>query len=373
MTVFMTGSTGYLGSYVCDHLLRHTTTDLALLVRAPDHASAIAKLWKGWQLHMDVDTFRGFLDRLVVVRGDLHAPDLGLSEAQHAMLRERVDSVLHVAASLNRKSDKACMNTNLRGTLSVLKLARYLHDRRGLERFGFVSTVAIAGHRDQEDIAEDDALDWNRSDYDPYARTKKFCEHMVRELLPDVPSIIYRPSIVMGDPRFPQTTQFDMARATFTLAELPVIPLRPEARVDIVDAPYAGRAIATIHMKDKPAFDTYHLSSGIDAPTVSELAHALAPAIGRPPRIVPQLGRPAENIVRLMNRAPRGTPVQAAGAVMKVFWPYITYDTVFLNDRVRSELGSAPTPFVQYADPMYRWCREHKDRYPYQPLPEGIA
>ncbi len=27
---------------------------------------------------------------------------------------------------------------------------------------------------------EDRSIEWERSDYDPYARTKKFCEHMVR-------------------------------------------------------------------------------------------------------------------------------------------------------------------------------------------------
>ncbi len=31
-----------------------------------------------------------------------------------------------------------------------------------------------------EVVTEDASIDWNRSDYDPYARTKKFCEHMVR-------------------------------------------------------------------------------------------------------------------------------------------------------------------------------------------------
>ena len=35
-------------------------------------------------------------------------------------------------------------------------------------------------------VHEDTAIDWARSDYDPYARTKKFCEHMVQQLLPDV-------------------------------------------------------------------------------------------------------------------------------------------------------------------------------------------
>ena len=61
-------------------------------------------------------------------------------------------------------------------------------------------------------MTEDKSIDWDRSDYDPYARTKKFCEHMIRQLLPDVPLTIFRPSIVLGDSRHPETTQFDMVQ-----------------------------------------------------------------------------------------------------------------------------------------------------------------
>src|SRR5207248_2290114 len=80
-------------------------------------------------------------------------------------------------------------------------------------RFSLVSTVAVAGKRQDEVVTEDRAIEWDRSDYDPYARTKKFCEHMTRQLLPEVPITIFRPSIVLGDSRYPQTTQFDMVRA----------------------------------------------------------------------------------------------------------------------------------------------------------------
>src|SRR5258707_364191 len=88
----------------------------------------------------------------------------------------------------------------------------------GRRRCSQVSTVAVAGTRSHEVVTEDSSIDWNRSDYDPYARTKKFCEHMVRELLPEVPRTVFRPSIVLGDSRRAETTQFDMVRAFVFLA-----------------------------------------------------------------------------------------------------------------------------------------------------------
>ena len=109
---------------------------------------------------------------------------------------------------------------NLRGTLEVIQLAMRARDDHGLRRFSHVSTVAVCGQRANEVVQEDASIDWNRSDYDPYARTKKFCEHMVRQLLPDVPRTIFRPSIVLGDSRRPETNQFDMVRAFVFLAGL---------------------------------------------------------------------------------------------------------------------------------------------------------
>jgi nucleoside-diphosphate-sugar epimerase len=372
-TIFLTGGNGFLGSYACRALLADPTVDLALLIRARHRRDALEKLWATWQLHMDVDTFVSLLPRLTFVQGDLHAPDLGIAPDARAALLERATSVLHIAASLNRKSDKACLNTNLRGTLSVLKLARALADRGQLARYSHVSTVAVAGQRHAEVVQEDAAIDWDRSDYDPYGRTKKFCEHMARELLPDVPKTFFRPSIVMGDSRFAATTQFDMVRAFCVIADLPVIPLDPAARMDIVNADWVGHAIAKIHTMRAPQWDTYHLSSGVSSLPARQIADALVARTGRKARFAGPLERAFGLSVRAMNRAPRGTPVAAIGALLKVFWPYVTYDTVFDNTRAVVDSGAAPTRFDAYCADLYTWSKAHDFQFPAAPLPEGVA
>jgi len=372
--VLVTGGTGFLGSYACRTLLAETDLDLVLLTRADSREAFVAKLWKSWQLHHDAARFRELLRRVAFIQGDLHAPDLGLDAATRDALVDPITSVLHIAASLNRKSEKACLNANLRGTLSVIKLARHLHDHGGgLRRFSHVSTVAVSGHRDREEVAEDEAIDWDRSDYDPYGRTKKFAEHMVRELLPDVQKTFLRPSIVMGDPRFAQTTQFDMVRAFCAISDLPAIPLDPDVRLDIVDAHWVGMAIARLHTKDDVQHEIYHLSAGRSSRTAAEIANALVAETGRTARFAKALGTPFDWTVRAMNRAPRGTMVAGIGALLKVFWPYIVYDTVFLNERAVAEVGEAPTPFPAYCGPLYAWSKAHDFRYPRQPLPKGFT
>src|SRR5258708_8541920 len=276
MAIFLTGSTGYIGAHIAAILLDRHSDRLNLLVRAKTEQEAHARLWHALQLHLDFSQVRDALEtRISIYRGDLTDARFGLEDAEYARLVGTTESVIHCAASLNRKSEKRCLNENLRGTLEVAQLARRAHDAHGLRRFSQVSTVAVAGHRSHEIVTEDASIDWNRSDYDPYARTKKFCEHMVRELLPDVQKTIFRPSIVLGDTRYGETTQFDMVRAFVFLASLPVLPLRPDDRIEIIPVDYVAKAIATLHQKEKPLFDTYHLSSGTGSETCKQITDAI--------------------------------------------------------------------------------------------------
>jgi nucleoside-diphosphate-sugar epimerase len=279
--------------------------------------------------------------------------------------------VLHVAASLNRKSEKMCLNVNLRGGLEVLLFAQKANADHGLRRYSHVSTVAVAGRRQNEVVEEDKAIDWERSDYDPYARTKKFVEHLLRELLPDVPKIIFRPSIVMGDSRRPETTQFDMVRAFVFLAGLRLLPLRPDDRIDTVPVDFVAESIVTLHQKETPLHDTYHLSSGLQSQTCKEIAQALSAARQRPmPFFLPRLEPPFSSTVAwLSNR--RGTRLGHIASLLQVFLPYLTWNTVFANDRVIAETGKSPARFTDYCYPLYNFAKEHNYQYPYRPWPEA--
>lgn len=369
-TVFITGATGFLGSYVCDVLLNETDAELAVLTRAKDRADFEQKMWNALQLHMTADRFWQVIDRVRFVRGDLTAPNLGMSAEDRAFLVKNAESVLHIAASLNRKSEKACLNHNLRGTLAVIKLAQEIDADHGLRRFSHVSTTAVAGHRHAETVKEDEAIEWDRSDYDPYARTKKFCEHMVRELLPNVQKTIFRPSTVMGDSRFPETSQFDMVRAFATLVDLPVVPFSGHVREDIVNADWVGRCIATIHMKPNPKYDCYHLSNGTGSVTALEIAQAIHQKSGRRvPLFVPSLEAPFESIMDQLASLKQRNMAQLIGSLFKVFLPYITFDTILDNSRAIEETGTRPVPFTAYCADLYTWVKEHDFKYPYRPLP----
>lgn len=373
MAIFLTGSTGYIGAHVAANLLRDHGVALNLLVRARDVNEAEARLWQAFQLHMEFDRFDEFLQtRVRIFRGDLTDPGFGLGRDDYDRLVHTSDSILHCAASLNRKSEKSCLNVNLRGTLEVLSLGRHIEHYHGLRRFSLVSTVAVAGKRQNEVVSEDRSIDWERSDYDPYARTKKFSEHMLRVLLPDTPKTIFRPSIVLGDSRYAETTQFDMVRSFVFLAGLPALPFRPTDKIDIVNVDFVAEAISTLHQKAQPDHDTYHLSSGIESQTFREITHSLAEAQNkRAPVFVPVAEKPFAGSVNFL--ANRKGSFGKGASLMKVFMPYLVWNTVFDNRRVTREIGKKPVPFSDYCYPLLKFSTENNFAYPYQPRPRAAG
>src|SRR5580700_7736569 len=372
MAIFLTGSTGYIGAHVAANLLRDGAA-LNVLVRSRDVGEAEARLWQALQLHLEFPQFYEYLQtRVRVFRGDLTDPGFGLGRDEYDRLVHTTDSVIHCAASLNRKSEKSCLNVNLRGTLEVLTLARQAEHYHGLRRFSEVSTVAVAGKRQNEVVTEDRSIDWERSDYDPYARTKKFCEHMTRVLLPETPKTVFRPSIVLGDSRYAQTTQFDMVKAFVFLAGLPVLPFRPTDKIDIVNVDFVAEAIATLHQKERPEHDTYHLSSGVGSQTFREITTALAAAQQkRAPVFVPVVERPFAGSVNFL--ANRSGAVGKGASLMKVFMPYLVWNTVFDNRRVTRELGEKPVAFSEYCYPLLKFSRENNFAYKFKPWPAAAG
>jgi nucleoside-diphosphate-sugar epimerase len=153
---------------------------------------------------------------------------------------------------------------------------------------------------------------------------------------------------------------------------LPVLPFRPNDKIDIVNVDFVADAIATLHQKDSPLHDTYHLSSGRESQTFRELTTALAASQQkRAPAFAPMLERPFSGTVNtLANR--KGT-VGHGAALMKVFMPYLVWNTVFDNTRATSELGRKPVPFSQYSYPLLKFSRESDFAYKYQDWPAEVG
>jgi nucleoside-diphosphate-sugar epimerase len=193
---------------------------------------------------------------------------------------------------------------------------------------------------------------------------------MVHELLPDVTQTVFRPSIILGDSRHAETTQFDMVRSFVFLAGLPVLPFRPTDQIDIVNVDFVAESIVTIHQKEKPQHGIYHLSSGRSSQTFKELTDALAAARHkRGPIYLPSLEKPFTAVNNFIADSLRGNALSAGATLLKVFLPYLTFNTVFDNERITTETGKQPVPFSQYSYPLLQFSRKGNFTYPYKDWP----
>ena len=147
--------------------------------------------------------------------------------------------------------------------------------------------------------------------------------------------------------------------------------LRRDAKL-VTEAQDLGKMMAavsvTIHQKAEPAHGTYHLSSGTGAQTYREITDALAQA-GRKgrPSYLPSLGKPFSSTVNWASN--RGGAMGYGASLLKVFWPYLDWNTVFDNSRVVTELGESPAKFSSYAYPLLQFSRTNKFKYPAKPWP----
>ncbi len=91
----------------------------------------------------------------------------------------------------------------------------------------------------------------------------------------------------------------------------------------------------------------------------------------RAPIFLPFLEKPFAGVVNgLANR--KGSMAYGA-SLMKVFMPYLVWNTVFDNTRVTAELGRKPVPFSKYSYGLLKFSRENDFTYHYKPWPAVTA
>jgi nucleoside-diphosphate-sugar epimerase len=263
-SIFFTGFPGFLGSELLPRVLARTDDEALCLVQpkfralAEERASQIGSA------------------RIRIVEGDLTA---ALDHVDASSLRE----IYHLAAVYDLGvSREAGMRVNVAGTQRVLELAARAPR---LERLHYVSTCYVSGHYDGV-FAEDD-LEKGQAFNNFYEETKYLAELEVRRRMREIPTTIYRPSVVVGDSASGATQKFDGPYFVMQwlmrqpkLAVLPVVGNPSRYRFNVVPRDFVIRALAHLSGLKSNAGTTYALAD--PAPlTVDETIDTIAEATGR--------------------------------------------------------------------------------------------
>ncbi|CAF0911476.1 unnamed protein product [Adineta steineri] len=124
--IFLTGSTGFLGSYLLDELLKQTDANIYCLVRSK----------------RITDTLQS---RVIYLYGDLTLPQLGLHNYQYSMLVSKICSIYHCGAEVNFiKSYTDLRSANVLSTLELIKLACLTNCR-----INYISTLSVLDENNQ--------------------------------------------------------------------------------------------------------------------------------------------------------------------------------------------------------------------------------
>jgi thioester reductase-like protein len=175
--ILLTGTTGFVGSFVLRELLERTDAEIYCLARADDDDAARDRIEQNLRGYGIWDDARAY--RIIPIAGDLASPGLGIPPAMLRHLEDTVDGIYHIAATVNLTSKYALLKPgNVDGTLRILQLAasgrpKALH---------YLSTYAVFDsiHNMGRTFVETDEPEQCNALSNGYAETKWVAETLVR-------------------------------------------------------------------------------------------------------------------------------------------------------------------------------------------------
>jgi thioester reductase-like protein len=137
--VLLTGSTGHVGCNILDQLLRETSYNIYLPIRAVSFEEASNRINNKFKYYFDID-LSSYKDRITILVADLVQSNLGLDEKQYRELVSNIDSIIHSAALVKHYGtyDEA-YQTNVQSTINLLELAKLTTNKD----FHYVSTLGV--------------------------------------------------------------------------------------------------------------------------------------------------------------------------------------------------------------------------------------
>jgi long-chain acyl-CoA synthetase len=285
-TVLLTGATGFLGMELLARLIERDEVEVICLIRAPSASAAAERLATVFARLYDEPPEA--LERVTAIAGDVAAPDLGLAASDREALISTVTSVVHCAASISfDNSLEQARSVNTAGALRMVELSRAIAATGRLRRHLHVSTAYVAG-RFQGLFRETD-LDLGQGFRNTYEQSKFDGEKAIGAAAGDLPLLIARPSIIVGDSRSGWTSAFNVIywpMRAFSRGLMDEVAIDPDGVADIVPIDYVADGLMAL-LDDAELGGTVALVAGDSAPTNAELIELACRQFGRePPRIV---------------------------------------------------------------------------------------
>lgn len=320
-TVFVTGTTGFLGSHLVEALLEAGCASVRCLVRTE----------RKWLDGLPVDVVAGDLD-------DRPALERGVRGA---------DVVFHVAALTRARTWEAFERSNVVGTTRLLDTIAETNPT--LDRVVLTSSLAVVGRADTKVADENTPLD----PVSMYGRSKRLMEREARRYMDRLDLTIVRPPAVYG----PRETDILSFFRTMKYGLCPIVG-SGEDRLSLVHVHDVVRGMLLAALAPEASGGTYFVGPA-EQVTWHEVRDAVRTATGRPVVTVPV----PKGLVRIL-----GSAAEAAMRPFGVYPPLNREKALEITDaclmcdssRAMREIGYAPSvDLVSGIRDTIEWYRRH--------------
>ena len=343
-TIFLTGFPGFLGTRLVRALAaEHPEAHFLLLIQPKFKADAEQTL-----------TALDLTDRAELLPGDITEPDLGLGDLYEAVL-PAVTHAYHFAAVYDLAVPRDIgWTVNVDGTRHVLDL---LAQCPKLELFGYVSTAYVSGER--TGLIREDELVHAAGFKNHYEETKYHAEVLVQDRMDTVPTVVFRPAIVVGDSQTGETAKFDgpyfIVKA---LRRLPNVTLMTRVgsgknTVNLVPADFVIEAMAALS-RPAHAGTVFHLTDPHPM-TTQGIMELFTDLLGMKVAYVPI--PPA--VARTLMDTGAGSYLGISPELIDYFDHPSRYDSSH-TEQALAGTGIACPPLVSYAHRMVDYLNQHE-------------
>jgi nucleoside-diphosphate-sugar epimerase len=307
------------------------------------------------------DLLESAVSRIQPIPANLLSDRCGLGDGDYEQIVSHMTRIIHSAATVRFDHPlEEARRINVVGTKRLQSLAVEAQKKGVLRSFTHVGTAFVSGDRDG--IAYEDELERGQRFRNTYEQTKCEAERFLRDRMNDLPIIITRPSITVGDSRTGATTSFRSLYWPFKVYAKGwwrTIPGYPEAVLDIVPVDFVAEAIIHLSFDPKALGKCLHICAGpagnVTIQTISDYASEFFKR-PRPRFIDPEIFLTLIKPILSMIVWGKHLRVLKDGLV---YAPYLRMKTVFDTSNAETLLSPAAikAPRVMaYLEKLFRYC-----------------